>query len=299
MDNVEGIISPLYAWAITMGVVMGTIARAITLVVDYRQTPTYPDGQFIHLIAGFVAAALGAVAIPALLEKNYAAFTFLALGVQHFRDIRKIEKESLERLELTGYARRGDAYIDGISKTYEARNYISMITAIITCAVVLLLGDFSRWLALAVGVIAGTATVFALKWFTRSRRVGDIAFVRQTDIRMEGSNLFVEDIFVTSTLGSPEAGELMLHQGLAVVITPKQHQFSTALVNAGQRQAILYEAAGALGVKNHPYVVRSLNPELLVIAIVPIDNDVGRMIAAIQSTPLLENSRKVQRIMSK
>lgn len=37
----------------------------------------------------------------------------------------------------------------------------------------------------------------------------------------------------------------------------------------------------------------------MVIALVPVDRDIGRMIAAIQNTPVLENSRKVRRIMSR
>ncbi len=295
----EEILSITYAWAIGLGIVVGTIARAITLVVDYRQTPTYPDGQFIHLFAGFIAAALGAVAIPALLEKDYAAFTFLALAVQHFRDIRKMEQESLDNLELSGYARRGDAYIDGISKTYEARNYISMISSMIASSVVLLMESLPRALAVITAAALGMLSVFLLKRFTRGKRVGDICVIQQGKIQIQGSNLFVDDVYVTGAAGSPVARELFLQQGLGVVITPKKEQFRATLENAGQRQAILYEAASTLGVKTYQYVKRSVEQDKMVIALVPVDRDIGRMIAAIQNTPVLENSRKVRRIMSR
>ena len=295
----EEMLSITYAWAIGLGIVVGTIARAITLVVDYRQTPTYPDGQFIHLFAGFIAAALGAVAIPALLEKDYAAFTFLALAVQHFRDIRKMEQESLDNLELSGYARRGDAYIDGISKTYEARNYISMISSMIASSVVLLMESLPRALAVITAAALGMLSVFLLKRITRGKRVGDISIVRQGKIQIQGSNLFVDDVYVTGAAGSPVARELFLQQGLGVVITPKKEQFRATLENAGQRQAILYEAASTLGVKTYQYVKRSVEQDKMVIALVPVDRDIGRMIAAIQNTPVLENSRKVRRIMSR
>ena len=295
----EEMLSLTYAWAIGLGILVGTAARAVTLVVDYRQTPTYPDGQFIHLFAGFIAAALGAVAIPALLEKDYAAFTFLALAVQHFRDIRKMEQESLNNLELSGYARRGDAYIDGISKTYEARNYISMISSMIASSVVLLMEGLPRALAVITAAALGMLSVFLLKRFTRGKRVGDISIVRQGKIQIQGSNLFVDDVYVTGAAGSPVARELFLQQGLGVVITPKKEQFRVTLENAGQRQAILYEAASTLGVKTYQYVKRSVEQDKMVIALVPVDRDIGRMIAAIQNTPVLENSRKVRRIMSR
>jgi len=293
-------ISITYAWAIGLGILVGTIARAITLVVDYRQTPTYPDGQFIHLFAGFIAAALGAVAIPALLEKDYAAFTFLALAVQHFRDIRKMEQESLDNLESSGFARRGNAYIDGISKTYEARNYISMISSMITSSVVLLTDTFSRTYSIVASVILGLLSVFLLKRLTKGKSIGDICEVKQGKIHIEGGSiLFVDEVYVTGAAGSPVATDLLLNQGLAVVLTPKKEQFRATLENAGQRQAILFEAASALGVKTYHYIKRSIEHDKMVIAMVPVDRDIGRMIAAIKSTPVLENSRKVRRIMSR
>ena len=76
---------------IVTGIITGTLARIITLKIDYRQNPSFPNGYFIHLVAGFIASALGAVAIPALMEKDFAAFTFLALAIEHFREIRRMK----------------------------------------------------------------------------------------------------------------------------------------------------------------------------------------------------------------
>ena len=72
---------------ITTAVIMGTFARIWILKEDYRQYPSYPNGYLIHIIIGFVASALGAVAIPALLSKNYTAVTFLTVALQQFRDV--------------------------------------------------------------------------------------------------------------------------------------------------------------------------------------------------------------------
>ena len=109
-------------YTITSAIIIGTLARILTIKEDFRQYPSYPNGFFIQIITGFVAAALGAVAIPALLSKNFVAVTFLTLALQQFRDVRKMEKESLSDLEETEFTYRGKAYIDGIAKTFEARN---------------------------------------------------------------------------------------------------------------------------------------------------------------------------------
>ncbi|BAL01064.1 hypothetical protein OBV_38650 [Oscillibacter valericigenes Sjm18-20] len=65
---------------IVTGVVMGTAARIITLKVDFRQVPTYPSAYFNNVVLGLIASALGAIAIPAILAKNYASVTFLTVA---------------------------------------------------------------------------------------------------------------------------------------------------------------------------------------------------------------------------
>src|SRR5690554_5967673 len=126
------IISTQYIVLIVTAILAGSFARAVTLREDYRQYPSYPNGYLIHLITGFVAASLGAVAIPALMTKNFIAVTFLTLAIQQFREVRKMEFSSLQALEETEYTYRGSAYIDGIAKTFEARNYIALTVAFIT-----------------------------------------------------------------------------------------------------------------------------------------------------------------------
>ncbi len=65
---------------ISFGISFGFISRLLMLRTDYRQYPTYPHGKIIHISLGVIAAALGAVAIPALLNKNYTAVTFLSFS---------------------------------------------------------------------------------------------------------------------------------------------------------------------------------------------------------------------------
>ncbi|MGG3854983.1 YIEGIA domain-containing protein, partial [Caldifermentibacillus hisashii] len=141
---------------ITTAVIMGTFGRVYLLKEDYRQYPSYPNGYLIHIIIGFVASALGAVAIPALLSKNYTAVTFLTVALQQFRDVRKMEKESLNDLENTEYTYRGNAYIDGIAKTFESRNYIAFITSFIVSLSITIF-PFYLWINIITGIVLGLA----------------------------------------------------------------------------------------------------------------------------------------------
>ncbi len=55
------------------GIAAGFINRWILLRYDYRHYPTYPHGHVTHLALGFIAASLGAVAIPAIAEPDYVS----------------------------------------------------------------------------------------------------------------------------------------------------------------------------------------------------------------------------------
>ncbi len=291
-------LKPEYVAIIVTGIVSGMIARTITLYVDYRQTPTFPNGVFNNIITGFVASCLGAVAIPALLEKEFTAITFVALATQHFRDIRKIETESLEKLDRIGFTPRGEAYIDGISKTYEARHYISLVAALVSVLTMLLLSGTAFLIQLAMALFVGFATTMIIRHQTKGKNIGDICSVKEGSIRMEGSDLYVDDVFVTSVLGAPKDKEMFLKEGIAVVVTPKAPEFRITIDNEGQRQAMLFEASHTLGVKQFSFTRKSFQKGVVVIAIVPIIRDIGKMIDSVNHTPVLENSRKVRRIMT-
>ena len=133
------LLSQHYLILITTSTIIGTLARISVLKQDYRQYPSYPNGYMIHIITAFIASALGAVAIPALLTKNFVAVTFLSLAIQQFRDIRKMERNSLQDLEETEYTYRGSAYIDGIAKTFEARNYFALIVSFMSALTIQLI----------------------------------------------------------------------------------------------------------------------------------------------------------------
>jgi len=85
--------------SVVMGTAFGFAARISMLRSDYRQYPAYPHGKIIHLALGLIAGALGAVAVPALYDKDYTAITFLALAAQQFREVRNMERNTLTAID--------------------------------------------------------------------------------------------------------------------------------------------------------------------------------------------------------
>lgn len=290
-------ISQQYLIYIITAIIMGSLARILTIVQDYRQYPSYPNGYLLNLVTGVAAAGLGAVAFPALLSANYSAITFLTLAIQHFRDVRKMEKESLKSIESSEYVKRGDAYIDGISKTYEARNYFALLVSLTTEVTMHIIGSETMWINIFAGVAAGTAMFLILRRFSKGHSIGDIAEVRLGRVEVRNSELFVDDIFVTNLLGADISRKTVQSEAIAAVIYPKKEHYRITLDNFGQRQAILFEVCRRLGVKRYSFVRKQFRTGRIAIAIVPIIRDEGAFIDTIRQTPLLENVKKNPELM--
>lgn len=282
---------------VVTAIIAGTLARIFTVKEDFRQYPSYPNGYMIHLVTGFIAAALGAVAIPALMTKNFIAVTFLSLAIQQFRDVRKAEKESLKDLEQTEYAYRGDAYIDGIAKTFESRNYFSLIVSLATAITMQLINSKKDWINIVAGVLVGIILFYTLKRFSKGKTIGDIAEVEKGTIEIKNSELYVEGIFVSNLIGTDHAEKLFIDEGLAIIITPHKEHLRITLDHFGQRQAALFEATRAVGVKRYHFTRRDFESGRIVITLVPILQDIDRLIEAVKKTPLLESVKKSQAVM--
>jgi hypothetical protein len=282
---------------ILCGIVMGTIARAITLRIDTRQNPSYPTGAFINIVIGILASSLGAVAIPSLLNKEFTAVTFIALAIQHFRDVRKTEKESLEDLEKTEYSKRGAAYIDGIAKTYESRNYLSLLTSLFVVLVLSIVSVDSLVINMIGAVVSGFGMIYFLTIITKGKCIGDICNIREGKITIDHSDLFVNGMYVTNVLGIERSRDLFLKEGIGIVIEPKNDKFRITVENYGQRQAMLFEATRTFGVKRYSFTRKNYTNGALLLAFVPIIRDPDAIIDVIKKTPVLESSRKITTIM--
>lgn len=294
----EGTISTDHLVIIVTATIIGTLARFLTIKEDFRQYPTYPNGYLIHLVTGFVADALGAVAIPAIMTKNFIAVTFLTLAIQQFRDVRKMEKDSLKDLENTEAAFRGDAYIDGISKTFEARNYFALIVSFTTALTIQLVDHNYIWINIILGTMTGLIVLFLIKRFSKGKTIGDIADVKEGKIEVKGSELFVDGIFVSNLLGTENAANMFKKEGLAVIIFPREELFRVALDHFGQRQAALFEATRILGVKRYHFTRKDYEKGRIVITLVPIIKDINKLMEAVKNTPVLVSVKKSHSVMN-
>lgn len=276
---------------------VGTLARYIMLKLDYRQYPTYPHGALAHLSLGFIAAALGSVAIPALIEQDYAAVTFLALAAQQFREIRNMERETLSQIEPAELVPKGVEFIEGIAKAFEARNYLVILIAIFTSATTWLINErFGIWWAFLGGLAFAVIATFLALRYMEGKRIMDIADVDEGEVRFDDANLFVDDTHIMN-LGTEESKEIILEKALGVVIKPKDKDGVPILANVGQRQAIAHIASTLLGVHKEtdspeftPMVRRNIDDGSVALILVPTHGVMEDLIDAVERTPVLESA---------
>lgn len=277
--------------AVIIGVIFGTLGRLYMLRVDFRQYPSYPHGYMTHVSLGFIAAALGAVAIPALAEKDFVAVTFLSLAAQQFREIRNMERETLSQLERNELVPRGQDYIEGIAKVFETRNYLVMATALITSGITFVF-DWPQ------ALVAGIASIIILKYLMRGQSIKDICKVVPVKVRFEGAMLALENIIVMN-VGLPEAREKLLEEALCVKLKPKDDNARGTINDIGQRQAILHTATSLLGTKLEdgepewtPLARKDIDTGELYIFLLPNEPDMDSLIEAVNTTPVLESAQR-------
>ena len=293
------LLSAPHVYLIVIAIIGGTLARIGTIREDYRQYPSFPNGYLNQIMFGFVASTLGAVSVPALMTNNFTAVTFLGLAITQFQSLRKLELMSLQLLEETEFTKRGNAYIDGIAKTFESRNYTSLLVSI-TLAVCMEMMEHEPLLVRAsLSAIAGYILYLAIARFTKGKKISDLADVRQGVISIKNNELYVDDFFVSNRIGIERGQEMILNEGLAVVVYPKVNHYRISLDNFGQRQAILFEITRSLGVKRYHYTRKNYEDGRIAFIVVPILKDIGTMIDVVRNTPVLESTIKSHLFLKK
>ncbi len=286
-----------YFTSMVVTTLLGGILRLLMLRSDYRQYPTYPHGYVSHLSLGFIAAALGAVALPALLEEEFVAVTFLSLAAQQFRDIRNIERETLSRLDSNELVPRGNQFIEGIARTFEARNYLVMAATLVLSAIDLwLLDGLDLPLRMVILSVITAAIFWGLRGITEGKRVGHLAEIKEGKVNFQGPNVFVDDVHFMN-LGLEQAKEEYLDKALGLIFEPKTIDASATLANIGQRQAIVHICAKLLGIYKDvdspeftPLMRRDIKSGKLGLLIIPATRDLESLLEAVQKVPVLEGS---------
>ncbi|HEY8449108.1 MAG TPA: YIEGIA domain-containing protein [Bacillota bacterium] len=290
------------SWALVsfaVGTLAGVAARAWLLRIDYRQYPSYPHNAIVHLTTGVIAAVVGAVFLPALLDGEYTAVTFLVLVATQFREVRTVERETLKHRETTLLIPRGADYIEGIAGVFEARNYLVMAAAVVASSAAVagwhLFGSTAaQWLC---GLLVGAIILGIVGRWRSGRRVGDVADVRPERLRFDGPSLYVGDIYIMN-VGSSEARREVERWGRGYRLIPRDEPSAAKLAHPGQRYAILHDVTAILGTRKDvampeltPIIRQDVRTGELGVFVTPAVGDDAAVMAVIRQVPLLEGSR--------
>lgn len=231
---------PTMAVGILLGVIVGVITRAVLLGADEGRFPTRPHGRINYLFLGVVASVLGAMAPAAVLAAQYLAGVFIAIGLSQFHQVRQIERSMLRALDATAVVPRGKAYIEGLAAMLETRNYLVMLTAMLTASGTAVAGLIG---GAVVGLVSGTLACLAARSGASLRRVAEARLappeVDGGDVRVGGTALYRDSPAVRTAL--PDAVGLRLR--------PRSAAGRLSLAEPAQRQAVLHNLAANLGMR--------------------------------------------------
>jgi hypothetical protein len=278
-----------YTIGVIIGIVFGVIARIVMLQTDYRQYPTYPHGKIIHISLGVIAAGLGAVAVPALLDKNYTAMTFLALAAQQFRDVRNMERQTLDKIDNHELVPRGATYIEGIAMVFEGRNYLVIFAAFLAAG-------FSIVFTWYWGIAAGLLSLWIAVLFKSGKSLMHIADVENAPVKLDGPDLYVGDIYIMN-VGLEEDREAIRKHAIGLIVKPKNKNCRVTIANPGQRQAMLHDVSTILGLYRDlgepamlPMAKLDMNDGRLAVLLLPQEKDPEKARQALMQVPVLEST---------
>ncbi|MBO3443287.1 MULTISPECIES: YIEGIA family protein [Clostridia] len=286
------------------GLAIGMISRLIMLNLDQKQYPAQPNILLSQLVLAFVASSLGALLVPALINRSYTSITFLSLAAEQFRQVRENRRNTLQNLEDVQLVKRGEAFIEEIARTYEVRNYMCITTSLITVGMYYIIiseTNIGKTISLVISGVSGLALTFMLKRLLRRESIGDIADVVEAKISfVDGSIMQIGDLKGITNIGLESDRKRYLTKGIGIEIIPKDKSYTNAgiLYDPGQRQAILYNIYSRLGLlreHNEPAFVplprRNPKNESIMIAYIPIEKDIDKVIEAVKSCPILSSAK--------
>lgn len=287
-----------------IGLIIGIISRLIMLNLDEKQYPTRPNILTSQIVLAFVASSLGALLIPALINRSYTSITFLSLAAEQFRQVRSNRRNVLQDLEPTQLVPRGNSFIEEIARTYEIRNYMCIVTSFITVASFYILTNetkISENAIIIISTIVGLAMAFILRNVLSRQCIADIAEVSIVDISfVDGTLLKVGNLKGITNVGLKRDRERYLKYGIGIEIRPKNNSYTNAgiLSYPGQRQVICYNLYSRLGVlreNNEPAFTpiprRDPESQAIYIAFIPMEKDERKVIEAVKSCPILDSAR--------
>ena len=290
--------------AFFIGIIIGMLSRLIMLHLEQKQYPTEPNILLSQLVLAFVASSLGALLVPALIERSYTSITFLSLAAQQFRQVRDNRRDTLQNLEDVQLIQRGNAFIEEIARTYEVRNYTCIVTSFMTVGIYYVitsefkLGEIP---SIIISSICGVVLAFILKKTLTRKSIGDIADVVPAEISFVNESIMqIGELKGITNVGLEEDRQKYLTKGLGIEIIPKDKSYVNigTIYDPGQRQAIIYNIYSRIGISRedtepafYPLPRINLKNGSLMIAVVPVDRDINKLIDAVKSCPILSSAK--------
>lgn len=287
-----------------IGIIIGVVSRLIMLNLDQKQYPTQPNILVSQIVLAFVASSLGALLIPALMNRSYTSITFLSLAAEQFRQVRSNRRDTLESLEDTQLVTRGNSFIEEVCRTYEIRNYMCIVTSFLTVTIFyILIGEFnmSDNPAILISTISGIVTALVFRKLLSRQSIGDIAEVSIVDIKfVDETILQVGSLKGITNIGLKKDRDRYLKEGVGIEIRPKNNSYINAgiLNYPGQRQAICYNLYSRMGILREvneqafsPLPRKDPNTQCILMAFIPMVKDERRIIEAVKSCPILASAR--------
>jgi len=259
-----GTVSKAFVVPVLLGIGLAVVGRIFDLFLGRRHLPTYPHGQVVHFFLGFVAGALGSLAVPALLTANVTAGVFLGIGTQQFHSVRGQERATLLNLDRQSRVPRGKTFIEDLVQSFEAQNFLAFGVALVTT---LGAARVSLWAGVGIGLCALVVVRVAF----RGRRVADIAEV----------------------VVEPD-GEDQGHY--TIRLRPHGPRSAAVLRDPGQRQAIAHDVHAMVGAhvsgageERLPEVEIDPRGGGLIVQVWPVEKDAGLLAQAASNVPVLES----------
>ncbi len=293
----------LFRRAFIVAMLVGIICRGLVLRVVDKQYPTKPQDYVSQVIISGLAASLGAIAFPALIDKEFSALTFFAVAIQQFQGISNQERITIQNIDSGELVPKGSSYIEEICSTYESRSYISLLSALVASIAFIRgykihnLGYIGATLAAVVG---GIIVGLIFRRYLRRDSIGDVADVLPARISFDGAILKVNNVYIDN-IGLEDTRDRYLNKGLAIEIKAKSMGDFGIVNDEGQRQAILHNIFLHMGIdkdvdeKDILAISRTdLDNRTIVIPYIPLFKDIDELIRVVKSTPIMETSKGKQ-----
>ena len=293
----------LFRHAFITAMIIGTLCRFFVLRVKDKQYPSRPKDYIEQIIVAALAASLGAIALPALIDKEFSALTFLAVGIQQFQGLSEQEKITLENIDGDDLLDKGQPYISEIASTYEVRSYVSLFSALMASCTYIYISrkyDASMLICTIFATLGGVIVALLLKRLIRRKSVNDIADVYLGKITFDGPLLKVNDVVMTN-IGLKDSRKKYLEKGIAIEIVPKDMGSFGTINDIGQQKAIMHNIYIHMGmdkdVDERDLLALSktnLKKKSVVIVMIPLLKDEIIFMQAAGSTPILDTSKGKQ-----